>query len=382
MAARRAVGRVRHNRRMAIEFSQRISRIPVYPTAGGYADGAPPVRLASNESPFPPLPAVKEAIERALGGLNRYPDPSNSLLRARLSERYEVPGEQIAIGNGSCDILLAAGEALLEPGAELVYAWPSFSVYPHLSAASGATAIAVPLDERERHDLPAMLREITVATRLVIVCNPNNPTSTAVALADIASFLAEVPPYVCVILDEAYCEFNLLDDPASSVELLHSHPNLLLLRTFSKVYGLCGLRVGFGLCGSPELQRALDQVRQPFFCNALAQAAATEALAHQDAVTDRVTRTIAERISVGERLLALGLQVADSQANFCWLHLGEGREEREVMRGLERRGVLVRGGSALGREGALRVTYGTAQENLRFLGALEEVLGEVPAVAS
>lgn len=359
---------------MAIEFSERIRRIPVYPAAGGYADAAPPVRLASNESPYPPLPAVKDAIERAVGSLNRYPDPSNSLLRTRLSERYGVPTQQIAIGNGSCDILLAAGEALLEPGAELVYAWPSFSVYPHLSAASGATAVTVPLDEQERHDLPAMLREITVATRLVVVCNPNNPTSTAVALSNIASFLEEVPPHVCVILDEAYCEFNLLEDPDSSVELLHSHPNLVLLRTFSKVYGLCGLRVGFALCGSPEMPRALDQVRQPFFCNAIAQAAAAEALAHQDAVTERVTRTIAERISVQERLLALGLKVAESQANFCWLHLGEEHEENEVMRGLEQRGVLVRGGAALGCEGALRVTYGTEQENLRFLDALEEVL--------
>jgi histidinol-phosphate aminotransferase len=357
-----------------LEFSERIRRIPVYPAAGGYADGAPPVRLASNESPYPPLPAVREAIERALTTLNRYPDPSNSLLRERLAQRYDVPAAQIAIGNGSCDILLAAGEALLEPGAELVYAWPSFSVYPHLSASSGATAITVPLDAQERHDLPAMLREITVATRLVLVCNPNNPTSTALPLAQIAAFLEEVPPQVCVIVDEAYCEFNLLDDPDDSVELLREHSNLVLLRTFSKVYGLCGLRVGFALCGSPELPRAFDQVRQPFFCNAVAQAAATEALAHQDAVTERVTRTIVERISVEERLRALGLQVASSQANFCWLHLGEGNEEAEVVRGLRERGVLVREGSALGRDGALRVTYGTAEENTRFLDALGEVL--------
>src|SRR5579862_5774799 len=166
---------------MPIEFAERIRRIPVYPAAGGYAEQAPLVRLASNESPYPPLPAVREAIDRALSSLNRYPDPSNSLLRERLSDRYEVPISQIAIGNGSCDILLAAGEALLEPGAEIVYAWPSFSVYPHLSAASGARAITVALDSSQRHDLQAMLGEITVATRLVIVCNPNNPTSTALA---------------------------------------------------------------------------------------------------------------------------------------------------------------------------------------------------------
>ena len=359
---------------MALEFSERIRRIPSYPVAGGYGEQAPMVRLASNESPYPPLPAVAEAIERALSTLNRYPDPSNSLLRARLSDRYGVPSSRIAIGNGSCDILLAAGEALLEPGAELVYAWPSFSVYPHLSAASGARALTVPLDSSDRHDLEAMLREVTVATRMVLVCNPNNPTSTAIPLQRIAEFLDEVPAHVCVIVDEAYCEFNLLEDPDASIELLERHPNLVLLRTFSKVHGLCGLRVGFALCGSQELPRVLDQVRQPFFCNALAQAAAVEALAHQDAVIDRVTRTIAERIAVDERLRALGLTPAESQANFCWFELGEDRDEAEVMRGLQERGVLVRGGGALGREGALRVTYGTAEEDARFLDALAEVL--------
>jgi histidinol-phosphate aminotransferase len=365
---------------MAIEFSERIARIPSYPAAGGYAQRAPRVKLASNESPWPPLPAVIEAIQEALPTLNRYPDPRSSLLRERLSERYGVPVERIAIGNGSCDILLAAGEALLEPGAELVYAWPSFSVYPHLSAASGARAVTVPLDARERHDLGGMLREITAATRLVIVCNPNNPTSTALPLAEIADFIAEVPRHICVILDEAYCEFNLLEDPDASIDLLAHHPNLVLLRTFSKVYGLCGLRVGFALCGSADLPRAVDQVRQPFFCNAIAQVAAVEALSHQDAVTERVTRTIAERISVDERLRALGLEPAESQANFCWFDLGgedseqAGARESEVMQGLVERGVLVRGGGSLGKPGALRVTYGTSEENGIFLDALAEVL--------
>jgi histidinol-phosphate aminotransferase len=359
---------------MPLEFSTRVQRLPTYPAAGGYADAAPPVRLASNESPWPPLPAVQAAIERTLTSLNRYPDPASTALRRRLAERYEVPPEHIAIGNGSCDVLLAAGEALLEPGAELVYAWPSFSVYPHLAAASGARAVTVPLDARDRHDLPAMLREITVATRLVLVCNPNNPTSTALPLAEIAAFLAEVPPHVCVVIDEAYCEFNLLEDPDSSVALLAEHPNLALLRTFSKVYGLCGLRVGFALCGSPELPRACDQVRQPFYCSAVAQAAATEALAHQDAVTERVTRTVAERIAMDERLRALGLEPAASQANFCWFELGEGRDELQTMRGLLERGVLVRGGGALGRPGALRVTYGLPRENAAFLDALAEIL--------
>jgi histidinol-phosphate aminotransferase len=255
-----------------------------------------------------------------------------------------------------------------------VHAWPSFSVYPHLSAASGARAVTVALDGSERHDLEAMLREITVATRLVVVCNPNNPTSTAIPLQSIADFLSEAPAHVCVIVDEAYCEFNLLEDPDASLDLLDVHPNLVLLRTFSKVHGLCGLRVGFALCGSEQLPRVLDQVRQPFFCNALAQAAALEALEHQDAVIDRVARNVAERISVDERLRALGIEPADSQANFCWFHLGKERDEQEVMKGLQKRGVLVRGGTALGGEGALRVTYGTPTENERFLEALAGVL--------
>jgi len=356
---------------VGLEFSAAVGRIPVYPAAKGYAWTGPLVRLASNESPYPPLPEVVDAIKGVLDGLNRYPDPSNGVLRRRLSERYGVPAERIAIGNGSCDILLAAGEALLEPGAELVYAWPSFSVYPHIGAAAGARAVEVSLDSDERHDLEAMAAEITVATRLVIVCNPNNPTSTAIDLASITEFLAGVPERVCVILDEAYCEFNLLDDPDSSIDLLERHPNLVLLRTFSKVHGLCGLRVGYALCGSRELPDAVNKVRQPFFCNAAAQAAAVAALGRQDAVTQRVERTVMARVELYEGLSGLGLYPAESQANFCWFSVGEGRDETAIVDGLAKQGVLVRAGASLGKEGAIRVTYGTPVENARFL----EVLG-------
>jgi histidinol-phosphate aminotransferase len=355
---------------MALEFAERIRRIPVYPAAEGYARRGPVVRLASNESAEPPLPEAVQAAARALEGVNRYPDPTNGALRRRLSDRYSVPAERIAIGNGSCDVLLAAGEALLEPGAEVVYAWPSFSVYPHLAAATGATAVTVDLDAEDRHDLGAMAAAITVATRLVLVCNPNNPTSTALPLEEIAAFLKRVPRHVCVILDEAYCEFNLLDDPDSSVDLLARHPNLVLLRTFSKVYGMSGLRVGFALCGSAELRIAVDQVRQPFFCNAAAQAAAAEALLHQDAVVARVERTVAARLTLDEGLRALGLTPADSQANFLWFGVGDAEREAEVVRDLAGHGVLVRAGGALGREGAIRVTCGTAAENARFLEVL------------
>jgi histidinol-phosphate aminotransferase len=187
-------------------------------------------------------------------------------------------------------------------------------------------------------------------------------------------FVADVPRNVAVILDEAYIEFNVLDDPDASIDLLKRHPNLVLLRTFSKVYGLAGLRAGFALCGSEDFKVAVDQVRQPFFMNAASQAAATEALRHQDEVTKRVERTIAERIDLEDGLREIGLDPAASQANFVWFQLPEGIEEVSVVNGLAERGVFVRAGKALGRDGALRVTVGTESENRRFLDALRELL--------
>jgi histidinol-phosphate aminotransferase len=364
---------------VALEFAERIRRIPSYPVAAGYDLGADIAMLASNECCYAPLPEVVEAATKVLSGTNRYPDPSYQPLRRALSARYGVPAERIALGNGSCDILLAAGEALLEPGTEVVYAWPAFSVYPQLAATSGARAIQVPLDSAWRHDLDAMLAEITVATRLVLICNPNNPTSTSLGLERIEAFLDRVPPHVCVILDEAYVEFSLaLGDPYASVELLTRWPNVVLLRTFSKVYGLAGLRVGYALCASSELRTAVDQLRQPFHLNVAAQAAAVEALKHQDAVEQRVVMTLAERSALVEGVRALGLDVAESDANFIWVVLPDAEEpadaEAEVARGLIERGVLVRAGASLGRPGAMRVTVGTAAENERFVAALGELL--------
>jgi histidinol-phosphate aminotransferase len=194
-----------------------------------------------------------------------------------------------------------------------------------------------------------------------------------------------VPDHVCVLIDEAYCEFNTLDDPDTTLDLLPQHPNLILLRTFSKVYGLAGLRVGFALCGSAEPVDAVDRVRQPFFCSAPAQAAAIEALRHQDAVAERVERAVTARVEVADGLERLSLRVAESQANFCWVTLpaaaGEdpAAAEQRVADGLRERGVLVRAGTALGRAGCLRVTYGTPGENERFLAAMAELLAVAPA---
>jgi histidinol-phosphate aminotransferase len=355
-----------------IEFNRRILDIPVYPAASTYEFGGELVKLASNETPWPPHPQVLEAVEAQLRALNRYPDPDKVLLRRRIAERTGVPVGRVAVGNGSCEILLAAAEAMLEPGAEIVYAWPSFSMYPHLAAMTGARAIEVPLDAQGRHDLDAMATEVTAATRMLLVCNPNNPTATALPIEEIDAFVGSLPRHVCVILDEAYVEFNMLQDPDESLPLLDRHPNLVLLRTFSKVYGLCGLRVGYGLCAE-DFRLGVDRVRQPFSVNALAQAAAAEALLHQDEVARRVERTAVERLFIEEELQERGLETTDSQANFSWVSFGD-RDEDEVMEGLARRGVIVRAGKALGQEGWARVTYGTRHENERFLQALDEVL--------
>jgi histidinol-phosphate aminotransferase len=355
-----------------IEFNRRLEDIPVYPAASTYAFEGELVKLASNETPFPPHPQVLEAVEAQLRTLNRYPDPEKAVLRRRISDRTGVPMGRIAVGNGSCEILLAAAEAMLEPGAEVVYAWPSFSIYPHLAAMTGARPITVPLNEAGEHDLEAMAREITAATRLVIVCNPNNPSATALPPATIDAWLAGLPRHVAVVLDEAYVEFSALQDPDDSLDLLGRHPNLVLLRTFSKVYGLCGLRAGYAL-GSESFRLAVDRVRQPFSVNALAQAAAAEALAHQDEVERRVEQNVIERVHVESELQERGFETTDSQANFSWVALGE-RDEEEIVDGLAARGVIVRAGTALGEAGRMRVTYGTRRENDRFLAALDELI--------
>jgi histidinol-phosphate aminotransferase len=356
-----------------IEFNTRIEEIPVYPAASTYAFEGELVKLASNETPYQPHPQVLEAVEAQLRTLNRYPDPAKARLRQRIAERTGVPAGHVAIGNGSCELLLSAAEAMLEPGAEVIYAWPSFSIYPHLAAMSGARAITVPLTETGEHDLEAMASEITAATRMVIVCNPNNPSATAFTPATIGDWIAELPRHVAVLLDEAYVEFSTLQDPDDSLDLLGRHPNLVLLRTFSKVYGLCGLRVGYAL-GPESFRLAVDRVRQPFSVNALAQAAAVEALNHQDEVERRVEQNAIERVHVESELEDRGLETTASQANFSWVLLGD-RDEDEIVDGLARQGVIVRAGRALGEEGRMRVTYGTRAENDRFLAALDPLLG-------
>jgi histidinol-phosphate aminotransferase len=363
---------------MTVTFAEKLARMPGYqagvPTgqapeaiaAGGIA------QLASNESPFPPHPQVVEAIARTAAAMNRYPDPDATLLRRRLAERYEIDPSRIAVGNGSCEILLAAAEALCEPGAEILYAWPAFSMYPYLPALTGAREIRVPLAAGDVHDLDAMAAEVTAATQLLLVCNPNNPTATHIPAAEIAAFCERIPPHVTVILDEAYVEFQTDDDPDATLDLLADFPNLVVLRTFSKCYGLAGLRVGYAI-GAPSFRAAVDAVRQPFSVNALAQAAGAEAVLHQGDVLLRVETTVAARLRVEEGLREIGLATSATQANFSWVDLGDA-EEAAVVAGLAERDVAVRPGTPLGDPGHIRVSYGTPEENERFLRGLSEIL--------
>jgi histidinol-phosphate aminotransferase len=364
---------------MTVTFADKLARIPHYEPgtslddAKAQAETADAVKLASNESPFPPHPDVAEAIARAAANVNRYPDPEARVLRREIANRHDTDPARIAVSNGSCEILLAAALALCEPGDEILYAWPSFSIYPHLPALSGAREIRVPLGEGFVHDLDAMRDQVTAATQLLIVCNPNNPTGTHLPADRIGAFVESLPSRTTIILDEAYIEYQTNDDPDATLDLLAKHPNVVLLRTFSKCHGLAGLRVGYALC-SPQFRAAIDAVRQPFSVNTLAQAAAAEAIRHQDDVADRVEKNLVERILVEEELRAMGFSTADSQTNFSWIELGD-LDETEVVESLAKAGVAVRPGTPLGGPGCLRVTYGTRAENERFLRALAESRG-------
>ena len=268
-----------------------------------------------------------EAIEAAAGAMNRYPDPDATLLRRRLAERYETEPGRIAVGNGSCEILLAAAEALCEPGAEIVYAWPSFSMYPHLAALTGAREIRVPLGEGEVHDLDAMATEVTAATQLAIVCNPNNPTATHLPASEVAAFCERIPSHVTIALDEAYVEFQTDDDPDATLDLLAEFPNLVLLRTFSKSTAWPG-------CGSASRSARPSSAPRSTRCASRSASTPSPRRPPPRRSCTRTTscaassRTIAERTRVEEGLRELGLATAETQTNFSWIDLGEADERR------------------------------------------------------
>jgi len=327
------------------------------------------VKLASNEFPLPPFPEVQQAIVAALDDLNRYPDGHCTDLRAALAEHYRRTPTEVVVGNGSCELLMLLGDILLERGDEVVFAAPSFVVYNDICLRHEASAVAVPLRDLA-HDLEAMAAAVTSRTRMLVVCNPNNPTGTYVPVAEIARLVEAVPGDVLVVIDEAYNEFVTMADRDDALVLQAAHENVIVLRTFSKIYGLCGLRVGYGLC-TADVARAIDKVRQPFNVNRLAQVAACEALKHGDQVARRCAENARRRGHMVARLAELGRATVPSEANFMLVDTrGLRVAPEEVWTALLKTGAIVRDGGALGCPGWARVSVGTETEMEFFLEKL------------
>jgi histidinol-phosphate aminotransferase len=325
------------------------------------------IKLASNEVPFGPLPGVAEAVAKAVTESHRYPDMGVIALRARLAERYGVDPDRIVTGCGSVALAEHLAKATCLPGDEIVYSWRSFEAYPIIAAGVGATSIRVPNTPDHGHDLQAMADAITDRTRLVIVCNPNNPTGTSVRKQELDRFLSRVPSDVLVVLDEAYREFVTDEQVPDALETYGDRANVVVLRTMSKAWGLAGLRVGF-LVAQPEVAAAIRKVLTPFSTSLVAQAAALAALDAEAEVTRRCALVIAERDRVTEALRKLLPDVPASQANFVWLPLGD--DAVGFGAACEKRGVIVRPFAGDG----VRVTIGKSEENDAFLAAAEAAL--------
>ncbi|WP_407551330.1 histidinol-phosphate transaminase [Streptomyces sp. Pv4-95] len=343
-----------------------LDGIPTYkPGRPAAADGPVAYKLSSNENPYPPLPGVLESAVAAAGSFNRYPDMACTALMAELSEHFSVPVEHLATGTGSVGVAQQLVQSTAGPGDEVIYAWRSFEAYPIITQVSGATPVQVPLTSGEVHDLEAMLAAVTDRTRLIFVCNPNNPTGTAVRRAELESFLDRVPSDVLVVLDEAYREFLRDPEVPDGIELYRDRPNVCVLRTFSKAYGLAGLRIGFAVAHEP-VAAALRKTAVPFGVSQLAQEAAVASLRSEAALMERVDALVAERSRVADALEGQGWTVPASQANFVWLRLGD--RTTDFAAACERAGVVVRPFAGEG----VRVTIGEGAAMDMFLQAAEE----------
>ncbi|WP_347353473.1 histidinol-phosphate transaminase [Intrasporangium sp.] len=343
-----------------------LDRLPDYKP--GRPAAAPPgmtaYKLSSNENPYGPLPSVLKAVEEAAATLNRYPDMAVVALRQRLAQALDVPADCIATGTGSVAVLGHVIQATCDAGDEVVFAWRSFEAYPIVTQLAGAAPVTVGLDADARHRLDAMAAAVTDRTRVVLVCSPNNPTGPVVHADELERFLAAVPREVVVVVDEAYTEFVRDPDAAHGMQVWRRHPNVVVLRTFSKAYGLAGLRVGFAVA-HPPLAAAIRKTATPFGVNSLAQAAAIASLDAVDELTERVESIVAERDRVVQGLADQGWRLPRTDANFVWLPLGP--DGAAFSRACEAAGLMVR---QYGDDG-VRVTIGELEANSRFLEVAE-----------
>ncbi|WP_182353085.1 histidinol-phosphate transaminase [Flaviflexus huanghaiensis] len=341
-------------------FRHDLSRIPPY--VPGKPGGDPSViKLSSNEMAYGPLPSVQAVIAQGIGSLHMYPDMYASELSAKLAAFHGVPADSIVPSNGSVAMIEKILTAVCSPGSEVIIAWRSFEAYPIAITVAGGTAVTVPLTPEGGHDLDAMADAVSARTAAVMVCSPNNPTGVALTHGELSRFLTRVGDDVLVVLDEAYVDFVRMVDPVRSVDLLANHPNLIILRTFSKAYSLAGLRVGYAIA-RPEVAATLRAVATPFGVNALAQSAAIAALDEVDEVRMRTDFVTAERMRVAAELDELGLLVPDSQANFVWLEMAD---TQPFVDAAARCGITVRAFPGDG----VRVSVGSTAANERILSA-------------
>src|SRR3984893_3570308 len=341
-------------------FRSVLDTVPVYkPGRVPVSSSGQTHKLSSNETPFAPLPSVVDAIAEAARSVHRYPDNGAQALIGAIADKFGVPAEHVAVGCGSVGVTQQLLAAIGEPGAEVMYAWRSFEAYPILADLTGAESVRVPLRD-DIHDLDAMAAAISPRTRLIFVCNPNNPTGTVVHTAELEGFLDRVPAGCLVVLDEAYREYIRDEAVPNGLDLYRDRPNVAVLRTFSKAYGLAGLRTGF-MIAHPAVAGAVRKTMVPFTVNGIAQAAAVASLDAEGELLERVAVVVKERARVRDGLLAQGWIVPPTEANFVWLRLAEDTLDFAVA--CERAGVSVRPFAA---EGA-RVSIGDHDENDTFL---------------
>jgi histidinol-phosphate aminotransferase len=351
---------------MPVRIRPAVASLPAYkpgrPAPAGTS--GPSYKLSSNENPYPPLPGVLAATERAVAQMHRYPDLANAAVTEALAARLGVAADELAFGTGSVAVLYHLLAAVCEPGDEVVHAWRSFEAYPIAVQITGATSVRVPLGAGAVHDLDALAAAITPRTRVVMLCTPNNPTGPAIGHDDLERFLAAVPEHVLVMVDEAYVEF--VTDPAAvrGLELLRGRPNVVVLRTFSKAYGLAGFRVGYCVA-EPALAAAVRAVSLPFGISVPAQAAVLASLEAEPALLERVAALVGARDRLRAGLLDLGFDVPDAQGNFVWLPAGP--LTAAYGEAFRTGGVMVRPYAAGEAGDGVRVTVGEAAANDRVL---------------
>ncbi len=324
------------------------------------------LKLSSNEHPCGPFPSALRAMNAVLPRMNRYPDGGSRALRRELCGRLGIDDQNLVVGNGSNELLRLIGQAVLTPGDEVVFAWPSFVVYPMVAQMFGATAVRVPLAEGDVHDLDAMLDAITDRTKIVFLCNPNNPTGSIYGRDDFAKFLERVPGHVLVVVDEAYFEFVTDPDYPNGLDAFDGVRPVCVLRTFSKIYSLAGLRIGYGIV--PErLRRAMDKIREPFNVNTVAQVGAYYSLMDEAEVERRRRENQEQKTYIYSTFDRLGITYVPSEANFVYFKTDK---PVEVFEALLMEGVIARD---FGTAPALRLGIGTPEDTVITIAALERV---------